>query len=249
MAWGASSSTAVPPSPGASPATAKAVIPRERAPGVVRANRVYTSASGALEIQALVPVSRNPSPSGSARSSSPPASDPASGSDRAKAATARPAATSASHRPRTAGLPAAAIGCAPSPWRASAVSASVDSRASASRSRHSSSADAPGPPRSAGEQPGEQAVLAEGGDQRPVDPPRPPGRGQRDQHLPGQRPHLAHQPFLGGAERERPGRIVGHAPPPPPGPGRARTRPRGARPPEGTVSDGELRCRWVSTAR
>ena len=91
------------------------------------------------------------------------ASEPASGSLSAKAATARPAVTSGSQRSRCAGVPYAATGCAPRPWRASAVSASVHAYASDSRIRHRSSA-----PESKSR--AEQPVLAERLDEWPVDP-------------------------------------------------------------------------------
>ena len=212
MAWGASSSSASPPSPGASPGTAKAVIPRDRAPGVVRANSVYTSASGALEIHALAPVSRNPSPSASARSSSPPASDPASGSDSANAATARPATSSGSSRPRTPGLPATAIGCAAQPLEGQRrlrlgrlPRQPLPQQAQLRRRRRP-----PGGAGTARQHPSQQPVVPERRDQLPVHPPGPPGGGQRDQHLPGQLADLGHQPFLGVRERKGPPRRVGH---------------------------------------
>src|SRR5436190_1381419 len=47
---------------------------------------VYVSASGALEMKTLVPDNRYPLPSGSARTARAPASVPAAGSVRAKAA-------------------------------------------------------------------------------------------------------------------------------------------------------------------
>src|ERR671923_280065 len=48
IAWGARSSSGSPDRPSASPGTANAVTPFEPASGVVLANTVYTSASGAL---------------------------------------------------------------------------------------------------------------------------------------------------------------------------------------------------------
>ncbi len=136
--WGASISSGSPPRPGRSPGTRKAVTPAARGPGPVRAKTVQRSASGALEIQHFSPWRRQPAPAGSARSASAAASEPAPGSLSAKAATARPEATSGSQRARCAALPERRTGWPPRPWRARAVSASVHSRASDSRSRHRS---------------------------------------------------------------------------------------------------------------
>lgn len=140
MGCGESMSRAWPVSPGRSAGTRKAVMPREPAPGVVRAKTVAKSASGALEIQHFSPVSRQPPGVDSAARLRAPASDPAPGSLSANAATARPARTSGSQRSRRAGVPARTIGEVPRPWRASAVSASVQPRARDSRNRHRSSA-------------------------------------------------------------------------------------------------------------
>lgn len=140
---GESMSRAEPVSPGRSDGTRNAVMPREPAPGVVRAKTTAKSASGALEIQHFSPLSAQPAGVCSAARLRAAASEPAPGSLSANAATARPARTSGSQRSRWAGVPAWTIGVVPSPWRASAVSASVQPRARDSRSRHRSSAPEP----------------------------------------------------------------------------------------------------------
>ena len=79
-------------------------------PSVVLAKRVYVSASGAFEMKTFVPDSRYPFPSGSARKASAPASVPADGSVRAKAATASPRATGPANRLVISSEPASTIG-------------------------------------------------------------------------------------------------------------------------------------------
>lgn len=103
MGCGESMSRAEPVSPGRSDGTRNAVMPRAPAPGVVRAKTTAKSASGALEIQHFSPVSAQPAGVCSAARLRAAASEPAPGSLRAKAATARPARTSGSQRSRWAG--------------------------------------------------------------------------------------------------------------------------------------------------
>ena len=115
-------------------------MPREPASDV-RANTEYTAASGAFEMNAFSPVSRNPPSTGTADSASDAASEPASGSVSANPTATSPAAICGIHSSTSSAEPASRIGYAPSPCNANAVSASVHCRASPSRIRHSAIAD------------------------------------------------------------------------------------------------------------
>ena len=140
----------------------------------------------------------------------PPASEPASGSDRANAGTTSPLTTpgiqrsTAGRRCRTGGS-----GRRPRPWRASAVSASVVTVASVSRSRHSCIAAASrgrlvGCRRRTGRAAARASPSAR--DQRPVDVPR--GRPVTVQQvLAGHRPHPGD--VLPARRQPEPLRVVG----------------------------------------
>jgi hypothetical protein len=83
----------------------------------------------------LAPVSTQWSPCRSARVASEAASDPASGSVRAKAGTVSPRAKDGSQRRFWASVPASRMGWLPSPWIANSASAGGQVRASSSRAR------------------------------------------------------------------------------------------------------------------
>ena len=99
--------------PGASMGTRTAVSSRRPAPST-RASTCAASTKGAPVIRCLVPLRRQPSPSGVSVASSASASEPARGSVRAKATLVRPARKSPPSRSRAAGLQWSTIGLGPS---------------------------------------------------------------------------------------------------------------------------------------
>ena len=186
---GATRSSERPDSPSESPGTANAVTPAAPAPGVVRANTEYRSASGALEIHVFSPVSRHPSPSGSAASSSAAASEPAAGSVRAKAGTARPVAISGIQRRASSCPPRLEdrVGAEPLHRQGRLRRRRLDRhRLTQQAQRHRRDLAGLAPAVGGWEQALHQAGPGQGGDQRPVESPFRPGGGHRGEPLGGQ---------------------------------------------------------------
>ncbi len=92
-------------SPGASPSTTKAAIPLARFAASVWAKTTMVSAWQPLEIQNLLPESTQPPSLRTAESSMPAGSEPALGSDRAKAPIFLAAKRSGSQRARCSSVP------------------------------------------------------------------------------------------------------------------------------------------------